>query len=208
MLFLEQNVYRPVGNRIDRFYDARGTRTCGVPWVIVDSGLRYTCGYEDFTKRYRTLVTEAMSTPAEAEIEGWFLRTDNDLRVHVEVTNRTGRTLGFANWPTINVLVYEEARVYQTRRFVRAAAQLDVDGLIPDGMSTAADIELLDVYAKDWAKAHVIALFDYRPEPTESRFVSAQAVEVTEGVPPTPSPVPTFASDTPKVFLPLAIGPR
>jgi len=215
-VFLEHNVYQPLGNRVDRFHDAVGNSACGVPLVLVDSGARFTCGNVDFEAVYPELVRQAMALPPLADIEAVYARDGNNVDVDVALTNRTGITLGYANWTTVNVMVYELARVVQTSRMVRAAAYSELPGDLPDGQTARTSVRLEDVPVTNWARAHVIVLADYRPEPMQARFWSLQASVAREAVStatPTASatpavtatPAPTFPPGSPRVFLPLAL---
>lgn len=206
-VFLEQDLNRPVGVRLDRFDAAVGTQVCAVPWVIVDSGWGHSCGRVDYANEYRRMVTEALSQPPLAELEGSYVRIGDDLRVDVRLTNRTGRTLSFSSWTTVNVIVYERVRVIYTTRTVRGATQTDLDGNLIDGATASLHLIVPNVPVEDWDKAHVIALADYRPEPTQARFVSLQAVELHEpGPPPTAPPLPTFPPGSPRLHLPIGEG--
>jgi hypothetical protein len=216
VLFLEQNVYTPVGNRIDRYHDARGEVACGVPWVIVESGLGVTCGREDFAVAYRALVDDALARPALADVWARYRRFGDSVEVTADVTNRSGHSLGFGHWPTVNALVYERASVVHTGRFVRAASQTELVDDLPDGATAHVSLVLANVPVANWSKATVVVIADYRPEPGQARFASLQsaiAVEVT-ATPThgptatqvaTPTPGPTFPPDSPKAFLPFAL---
>lgn len=212
VVFLEQDVYRPHGVRLDRFHDAWGSSACGVPWVIVDSGFGVTCGREtDYEVAYGRMIDEALERPALAEVEAWYERSDDDVIVRARVTNRTGGTLSFANWAVVNAIVWERAHVVHTDRIVRAASQAELTRDLPDDASETVSIVLADVPVVYWDRAEVLVIFDYRPEPTEARFESLQAAVALRGMPsPTPSPTarPTLPPDAPRAFLPITVRPR
>jgi len=175
VFFLEQHVDRPVGNRIERWWDARSGVSCVVPLVIVDSGFRVTCGPEDFETVYRGLVDQALANPPAGDVTATYRRVGNGLSVAVKVTNRSGVALGNANFATVNVLVFERVKVVHTNRFVRAAGQTDITTDQPDGRTAYYDVWLNDVPVADWSKATVIVLVDYMANPASGRFVSLQA---------------------------------
>jgi hypothetical protein len=207
ILFLEQNVFEPKGNRIDRYDAAAGKRSCSVPWVIVDSGWRYSCGQVDFVTEYRQMVDEALTRPAEAEITGHYVRAGNNVRVHVRVTNRSGRALTFDEWPTVGAIVYERTRVIYTSRFVRAATQQEFPADLVDGASLEMDLIVAAVPVEDWTRAHVIVIVDSRPDTAAERYVSLQAAELRDLAAPTPTPrpLPTFPPGSPRIHLPVAV---
>jgi hypothetical protein len=206
VVLLEHDVYNPAGIRLERFYDARGTQSCGVPWVMVDSGYTFACGAMDFATVYRAMIDDALTRPPEADIQGSYERITDDVRVHVRLTNHTGRMLSFANWTTVNALVWEDAKVGRTSRFVRGGSQVDLPDNFADGATMNVDVLVANVPVADWAKAHVLVIADYRPEPTESRYVSLQAAELQPLVPNTPVPLPTFPPGSPRILLPVSLN--
>jgi hypothetical protein len=209
VLFLEHNVNQPPGNRIDRWwaaYDQR--RSCGVPWVIIDSGWRYTCGLEDFRAVYTNLVNQALQRPAGADVSANFVRTGNHLDVWLRVTNWSGRPLGPANDATANVLVVERTKVVHTTRFVRAAADSAVPLDLPPGRMGTYRLQLDNVAVGQWDRAFVVALVDYHPDAASTRYEALQAAIAVEAPPPSPTPTRTAtppATATPTVTAtPLA----
>jgi len=60
VLFLEQDVDRPLGHRIDRWWKAHGSSaSVYLPLVMADSGAVFSNGYEDFHDVYSAMVDES-----------------------------------------------------------------------------------------------------------------------------------------------------
>ena len=197
MLFLEHDVQRPEGNRIDRWHAAHDVRRdCGVPFVMIDSGWRWTCGQEDFTSVYRSLVNQALQHPAGADVLGYYLRSGNNLDVWMQVTNRSGTTLGPANAATANVIVFERTKVIHTERFVRAAASSPLTSDLPHGGMGSYRVQLTNLPMGQWDRAVIVVLLDYRPDPSSRRFEAVQAAIAVEVPPASPTP-PFTATPTP-----------
>ncbi len=175
MVFLEQDIDYPLGNRIDRWWDARDGEPCGIPWTIVDSGFGVTCGAMEFEPAYRALVDQALMNPPAADVQASYRRTDNELSVGVHVTNRTATALGPDNLATINVLVYERVHRVHTDRFVQAVGQTDLLSPLAPGQTGSYLVSLTDVPVVDWGRSAVIVLVDYRPDPAQTRFAALQA---------------------------------
>jgi hypothetical protein len=192
VLFVEQHVDRSVGNRIDRWWDAyTGFPELGVPLVMVESGYRFTCGSEDYREKYTQMVDAALMRPAEAEIFAGYYRDGNNLQITAEVTNWSGRTLNLDNYATVNVLVYERARVVHTNRFVRAATAQAVIYDLPHGETQSFYLEVRNVPVAEWRLARVVVMVDYRPDTASTTYDMLQAVEAVVGAPPTRTPPAT-----------------
>jgi hypothetical protein len=196
VLFLEQNVDAPLGNRIDRWWEARNGETCGVPWVIVDSGFRVTCGAEDFASVYHKLVDAALANPPAAAVSATYRRADPALDVTVEVTNHSPVALGNRNWATVNVLVFERAHVVHTDRFVRAVGQTALLTDLAPGRKGLYNVHLDSVPVTDWARATVVVLVDYQP--ASGPFLALQAAVAGAWA---------GSLDAAHLLLPLAIQP-
>lgn len=198
-------MYAPSGNRLDRWYDVIGDVSCGVPWVVIDSGFRFSCGYVDFASTYRTLADQAMANPPSADVTAAYRRVDDDVTVFVDVTNRAGRAIGFSDWATVSAMVFERVRVVHTGRYVRAAAYTELLEPLPDGATGSYTVRLEDVPVASWDRVGVAVVVDYRPDPNQTRFEALQSALAVE-VQPTPTPYPTLAPGSPRAFLPLLVS--
>jgi len=208
VLFLEHDVDRPAGNRLDRWFDAHGTAPCGVPLVLVDSGWRETCGErDDYRTDYAALVDEALAHPATATIRASFERQDTDVVVTAEVTNGNPHALGFEDWATVKALVFERARVVHTNRIVRAVAHTEIVADLMPGATGSYTVRLPEVPVTDWGQAGVLVILDHRSDPDGERFAALQsALAVEGGLEPTPAPTPQL--DAGRALLPLVVrGP-
>lgn len=91
VVFLEQNVDATSGQRYGRWwaaYDAGGSVT--LPLVMVDSGYRYSHGYEDFYTVYGDMVDSALANPPEADVTAYMQRTGDAVTFRILVTNHSG----------------------------------------------------------------------------------------------------------------------
>jgi hypothetical protein len=164
---------------------------------MVDSGYRVSGGYEDFDTKYRAMVGAALLRPAQAEISAWYERTDNDIDVTVSVTNRTGVDWTPDHYATVTILAYENTRALQTSRIVRAGSPRWIQNLA-DGATGTYLISLVRVPMVSWDRGYVVALVDYRPDPSKTPFDMVQAAIAVHAPPPTATPTVTpTASRTP-----------
>ena len=94
------------------------------------------------------------------------------------------------NNATVNVLVYENKRVVQTNRIVRAAAARYM-GTLSNNNKGTFHLSLTAGSVASWDDAVVVALVEYRPDVNKSAFDMMQAAIAVEGMPPTATPTPT-----------------
>ena len=201
-LFLEHSVDDRSDPRGNLWWTATGkSGSQQTPFVIVDSGFKYSNGSEDFQKSYTSLVDAALKNPPGAELAAYYVRRKDSFYVHVDVTNLLRSPLGYDNDARLDVLLYEDTQVIHVDRFVRQVARLNIEDDIPRNGSASFDIQM-DVRPEtrtNYSKSHVLVMLDYRPEGSRG-FVSAQAALAVEGMPtPTaePSPTPAPPTDTP-----------
>lgn len=213
VVFIEYNSHDPLGNRVDRWYDAcPDWRNCYLPMELVDSGWRWACGPKDYASTYTTLVDQALDRPALVDLTATYRRAGFDVDVRLDVVNRSGFDLGPANGATANVIVYERARVLNSNRFARAAAAVPVEPVLPNAGEATLQVPLRNVLVGDWNRTEVVAVLDYRPEESASRYESLQAAVASEALPPTatpppsatpsPSPSPTATETPSRTFTP------
>jgi hypothetical protein len=168
VLFLEQSVDVPVGNRINRWYAAYGDYG-GVylPLVMVDSGHQISNGSQkDFKAAYRPLVNAELARPPQAEIEAYTRQVGSWMRIYARLRNTSGVALSTAaNDAALHALVWEDRHVGETGRFVRAAPWSGIDAEVPPGGEVAATLETTDLVGVSWWALHTVVLADYVPGP-------------------------------------------
>jgi hypothetical protein len=163
VVFLEHDYDNRVGDRYSRWLAADdGIGGAALPLVMVDSGYEIREGKVSYYNTYKSIVNAARQRPADAEIEAISYRIGDSLHFDIDLTNLCGTALDSGNSATIHALVYEEARVLHTGRFVRAATSIGISTPLFHGVTReyALQITLSDV---DWDKIHPLVLVDYRP---------------------------------------------
>ena len=185
VVFLEQDVNNPLGDRYDRWWAAYGDAThvasCLVavylPLDMVDSGYRVSSGPADWGAVYRSMVDDALARPPQAEIHATKRRVGDVISVDAQIVNRSGVRIGtMLNEARLHLIVYEEARVGATGRIVRAATSRDIEPDVATGGARRVSLSSPAIAGVDWAKVHAIVLLDYRPQ-ASGRFDMLQAVE-------------------------------
>ena len=77
------------------------------------------------------MVEDALTRPPQARIEVERQRVGDGFLFAVRLTNLSGVTLGADNAARLHAIVYEEAHVADTDRFVRAAGSVAIAALAP-----------------------------------------------------------------------------
>ncbi len=165
MLLIEQDVDHPVGSRIGRWWTAFDGSYVILPMVMVGSGYQISNGYVDFYTTYKNMIEAEKARPPLAEVNAYYQRVGDHFEVRVAVTNKSGVELSYANQATVHVLVYEEAAVNITGRFVRAATATAIATPLAHGQTASFDLTTADIAPLDWGRVHIIALVDYLPQP-------------------------------------------
>jgi hypothetical protein len=163
VLFLEQDYYSALGDRRSRFWAAFTGSSAATPLVMVDSGQQIRHGNAESAAVYRQMVQTSMARPAQGEVGARYWREGERIQAKVTVTNGSGATLSAANEATVHVLVFENARVWWTGRYVRAAAWTPIDEPLADGATRTFGLETGALIVQDWNQVRVVALVDYRP---------------------------------------------
>lgn len=165
VVFLEDDLFAPKGDRISRLHDV------GVvgyyPYVMVNSthgGQRWTEGIlEGYAAKYKSMVDLELVRPALVEMVAYQRRVGDAVRIYAEVVNTTSVTLSPSAFPTwVHGIVWEEAKVVKTSRYVRAAMVASVPGLAP-GARGGFTLESPALTGVNWDKLHTLALTDYKP---------------------------------------------
>ena len=175
VVFIEYDVDNPPGNRVSRWWAAWGSGgSVYLPLTMVDSGNQISNGSVAFAQRYRAMVDAALERPAAARLEVNRERVGSSFRFDIELTNLSDVTLSSANSATLHVIVYEEAHVGDTDRWVRAATYRSISSL-PPGETASFSVEIAPQGVVDWDKVHSIVLADYRPGGATGAYDTLQA---------------------------------
>lgn len=181
MIVIEQDVDHPVGTRIGRWWAAYDGSYVMLPLVMVGSGYQISNGYVDFYTTYKNMIEMEKSRPPQADVTAYYERVGNHFQVTVNVTNQSGVPLSYVNDATVHVIVYEEAKVNITQRFVRAATYASIMNTLENSGTASFNLVTEDIFPLNWDKIHVIALVDYRPLAT-GPYDTLQAAVATEAV--------------------------
>jgi hypothetical protein len=208
VLFLEQQLqgqYPDVDQRSAYWFSAYGRGgSVQPPLNMVDSGWRISNGQEqDFTKKYRGQVDDALRRKAGAEIGAvWERDRSGGLNARATVKNLTDFVLGPSNLAKVHVLVYEESKLVETGRFVRAGASAYLSGNLNPGETATVNVTVpADQFrGVNMGRAKVVALFDYRNGGASGPFELLNAVMAVQGTlnAPTAVPTPGAPTDTPE----------
>ena len=181
MILIEQDVDNPVGNRKGRWWTAYDGSSVTLPMMMVGSGYQISNGYVDFYPVYRNMIEAQLARPPQAAVNASYQRVGNHFDVRVSVTNESGVPLSYLNQATVHVIVYEEAKVHDTNRFVRAASSESISDSLEHGQTVSFILTTEDITPVNWDAVHVIALVDYRPQST-GPYDTLQAAVATESV--------------------------
>ena len=177
VVFLEYNVNSPPPKRYDRWWAAFGGSTAYYPMVMVNSGHQVKSGYTaDLYNIYKGMVDAELARAPLADIEAYSWRVDNHVKFSGQMTNRSGQTLSTVrNDATLHALVYEDAHVGVTNRFVRAVVSQPISADLLSGSSISFDLETPDLTGVNWTKLHMLVLADYRPNGSSGAYDMLQA---------------------------------
>jgi len=177
VLFLENDVDRPLGRRLDRWWAGYGSSgSVYLPLSMASSGHVVSNGSVAFHSVYARLVDGELVRPPEGEVDAYSRRVGNAVRVYVRVVNGTGVALSAAaNAATVHALVWEDKQVGVTGRMIRAAPFATIDAVVAPVGSYAVTLETAALAGVDWDKLHAVALVDYRPAGATGPFDMLQA---------------------------------
>lgn len=181
VILIEQDVDHSVGIRSGRWWTAFDGSYVTLPMVMVGSGYQISNGYVDFYSTYKNMIEAEKARPPKANVTAYYQRIGNHFEVTVSVTNQSGVPLSYTNDATVHVIVYEEAKVNITQRFVRAATYTSIGDTLENGETASYNLETEDISPLNWDKVHIIALVDYRPLST-GPYDTLQAAVATEAV--------------------------
>jgi len=174
VVFLEHDVDAPQGDRISRWWAAWGPGSATLPLVMVDSGNHISSGSVNFHDVYSSMVETAMTRPPMARLTVESERHNWMYTFQVTIRNLSETSLGPTNEATLHAIIYEEAHVADTDRWVRAATSTPIPLLEP-GEETTLSMELAVTGVQDYLKVHSVVLADYRPGGSSGRYDMLQA---------------------------------
>ncbi|HPW55006.1 MAG: BACON domain-containing protein [Thermoanaerobaculaceae bacterium] len=166
VLFLEDDLYNPKGDRKSR-YLAVGSGWY-FPFIMVNSGHQHVEGAPngsstDFVALYKGMVDAEKARPALVEVAAWYRRIGDTIKIYADVVNTTSVSLSPSAFPTwVHGIVWEEAKVAETNRYVRAAMVTPVPGLAP-GARGGYTLESPALSPASWDKVFALAVVDYKP---------------------------------------------
>ena len=177
VLFLEYPVDSAPPDRYNRWWAAYTSGgSVYLPLVMFDSGNQINNGNVEFYNVYKPMVETALARPAKAAIHSWVLRCGDRLRFFIRVTNHGGAPVGGAgSEAAVHAIVYEDAHVADTNRYVRAAVATSIAQALADGSSAFFTLESPELTGVNWDKLHSVALADYRPAGTTGPYDMLQA---------------------------------
>ncbi len=175
--FLEYPADGAPANRYGRWWAAYGgSSSVYLPLLMTDSGNQISNGSVDFYNVYKTMVDTAAARPAKAAVTAYSLRCGDKLRFYVRVTNHSGTSLSYSsNHATVHAIVWEDAHVADTNRYVRATVSADFTSSVADGANASFVLETPELTGIDWDKLHTAVLADYRPGGLTGAFDTLQA---------------------------------
>ena len=181
VVFLEQHVDQTVGNRYGRWWAAYGAGgSVYLPLVMADSGHQISNGSVSFYNVYKGMVDAELARASQANIVASCWRVGNRVRVSGQMTNLSGVTLSSSlNGATIHAIVYEDAHVGVTDRYVRAAPWTAIVSALTSGSAMTFTLETTDLTGVNWEKLHTIVLADYRPGGSSGAYDMLQAARAT-----------------------------
>jgi thiol-disulfide isomerase/thioredoxin len=206
VVFLEYDVDNAPYSRKDCWWQAYSGSSALLPLVMVDSGNQISNGSADFYNVSKAMVNAALARPAQAEIQAYWWRTGNKVEFAVQVKNISTVTLSWDNSATVHAIVYEDARVGVTNRFVRAAISTYISNLAPNVTATFT-LEISELSNVNWDNLHFIVLADYLPSGWVGAYdmlQAAVALPITAPFTAQPDSL-TFMVDPSDSFIPQAL---
>jgi hypothetical protein len=196
------------GTRVKRFFDSfSGCVSCGIalPLVVVGSGFDVAEGPVEYAVRYRSMLEADLARPPGAAIQAWSRRSGNGIQVFATVTNTSGVLLPAASQPTVDLLVWEDARIGLTNTFMRGTQSELLSGDLAPGESRNVTFDAAWLNPSDWQRVRSAVLFDNRPQGTKWDMLQA-AVTKPVGLSADPTSL-TLSAAQPEITVTLA-GPH
>jgi hypothetical protein len=210
VLFLEEDVDDAPFERYYRWWDSYGGNSAMLPLIMVNSGHQVSNGPLDYYNTYKAMIDTELQRPADAHIEAYFMRVGDHIRVYGSLTNLSGVTLWYTNSTSIGAIVYENARIHLTDRFVRTTVQLHPSNPLSPGAMVTFTLDTPNLSGVDWNRLHTVVFADYRPigSAAYDMLQATYAVPITFTVQPNPLVLMVDSSPGADVSLPLMmLGP-
>jgi len=173
-VFVEYDVDSAAYNtRRSRWWTAHGGGSVSLPMTMVDSGHEFSNGVVDASV-YQGMVDRALARPPQAALTATQTRIGNQVQFSVQVQNLSGVTLSSSNSATVWGIVYEDIRVANTNRYVRAAVSTGISNLANNATGTFT-LQTGDLTGVNWNNLHYIALAEYRPGGSSGAYDMLQA---------------------------------
>jgi hypothetical protein len=197
VIFLEQDVDNPVAPlRYYRWWSAFSGSYVILPMMMVDSGNQISNGYVNFYDTYKAMVEASLARPPKADITAYYTRIGDKLQFDITLTNQSGTTLSWDNNATVHAIVYEEAKVGLTSRYVRTAVYESISTPLANGDTAHFALTTDGINGVNWDNLHSVVLVDYQPSDLSGAYDTLQAsVPEPGGFSVTPDPI-IFLIDT------------
>jgi thiol-disulfide isomerase/thioredoxin len=180
VVFVEYDVDHAPASRLYKFWANYTGSSVSLPIIMVDSGYQIDYGYTYFYYIYKWMVEDSLARPAQADIQAGWMRDGNKIKAYVKVKNLSDVTLSSSgNAAALHAIVYEDAHVKLTDRFVRTTVEKEIPSLSP-GATAAFTLETSKLSGVTWENLHVIVLADYRPAGTTGVYDMLQAAEARQ----------------------------
>ena len=189
MVFLEEDVDNPPGDREDRWWWAYQGSSATLPLTMVDSGHQISNGYVDFYNTYKVMVDKELSRSATADLEAYYRRIGDHFRIYGRLANLSGVTLSDNNAAQVEAIAYEETHVHLTDRYVRDAVGSALGSQLAPGATMTFTLDTPDLSGVNWNNMRLLVAADYLPAGYVGAFdmlQAAHAMPVTFTVQPDP----------------------
>jgi len=158
----------------------------GLTWAVVDSGRLHHRGAETTAEAYNaytTMIDDALSQPATAEINAAWGRIDNTVVITATVTNNSAITLSTANNAGVYGIVKENGVQYEDYTTLHPGLNAAKEGIgsLEPGDTVTYTINVPDINPTDWSKVEVIVLVDYQTAP-DAAYNQLQATIATPAI--------------------------
>jgi len=175
VIFIEQDVDAPIGNRLDRWFAGHGIPgTVYLPLAMVDSGDTVRSGSEDYHTAYSAMVDEAMDRAAAARMTVTATLSGSFMRFDVLLTNTSGTPLSAANGAALTALLWGDPGSSPAVPVVGAAGSILVSTL-EDGETGSYSFEV-PIGPVNPDRLRWVVLAEARPPDSTGAYDMLQAV--------------------------------
>ena len=178
VIFIDQDVDQPVGNRLDRWFAGYGLPgTVYLPLAMVDSGDTVRSGSEDYHTAYSAMVDEAMGRAPTGRMTATGALSGSLVRFDVQLTNTSGTTLSAANGAALTALLWDEPVGSSIVPVVGAAGSVSIPTL-EDGETGSYSFEV-PIGSVSPARLRWVVLAEAQPPGSTGAYDMLQAVAGT-----------------------------